>query len=133
MSSEETLGAAGFVPIVAGRGAVSVQSDHLLAEAKRLAEQLQSALESRAVTHQAIGITMSRSGGTEAEALERLRALSQTRHQRLAVIAREIVDGAAGWGGPAIADHGIPDAATESDEGLAWCRASALDVPGFGG
>ena len=35
---------------------------------------------------------MSRSGSTEAEALERLRALSQHEHQKLATVARQIVD-----------------------------------------
>jgi hypothetical protein len=32
------------------------------------------------------------SGGTEVEALNRLRTLSQNEHQRLAVVARQVVD-----------------------------------------
>ena len=35
---------------------------------------------------------MSRTGGTEAEAMERLRELSQAEHRKLAVVARSIVD-----------------------------------------
>jgi AmiR/NasT family two-component response regulator len=34
---------------------------------------------------------MSRAGGTETEALNRLRALSQHEHQKLAVVAEQIV------------------------------------------
>jgi AmiR/NasT family two-component response regulator len=39
----------------------------------------------------AIGIMMSRSGGTEAEALDRLRSLSQHQREKLPVIAQTIV------------------------------------------
>ena len=35
---------------------------------------------------------MSRTGGTEHQALARLRTLSQNEHQKLAVIARYIID-----------------------------------------
>ena len=94
MSSDETLGPAELGQIVAGCGAVSVQGAHVLAHAQRLAEQLQSTLETQAVIDQAIGVTMSRSGVTVAGALEQLRALSQTKHETLAVIARGVVDGA---------------------------------------
>jgi len=97
MSSEESPGAGEGGQIVAGRAVVSVQGAYVLVHAQRLAEQLHSALETRAVIDQAIGVTMSLSGGTEAEALDQLRAVSQTRHQPLAVIARGIVDAASGW------------------------------------
>jgi len=70
-----------------------VQGDYLLIEAQRLAEQLHLALEMRAVIDQAIGITMSRSGATEAEALDQLQAIGRAEHQKLAVIARGIVVG----------------------------------------
>jgi ANTAR domain len=43
------------------------------------------------VIERAIGIMMSRSGGTEAEALDRLRSLSQHQHEKLPVIAETIV------------------------------------------
>jgi hypothetical protein len=54
----------------------------------------QSALETRGVIDRAIGIMMSRSGGTEDQALTRLRALSQNEHHKLAVVARQIIDDA---------------------------------------
>ena len=72
--------------------AIAVQNAHVLAQTRRLANRLQSALELRGVIDRAIGILMSRSGGTEHQALERLRALSQREHHKLAEVAREIVD-----------------------------------------
>ena len=72
--------------------AIAVQNAQVLAQSQRLAAQLQEALAARRTVDQAIGIMMSRSGGTEDEALGRLRALSQNEHQKLAVVARQIVD-----------------------------------------
>ena len=72
--------------------AIAVQNAHVLAQTRRLANRLQSALELRGVVDRAIGILMSRSGGTEHQALERLRALSQREHSKLAEVARQIVD-----------------------------------------
>jgi GAF domain-containing protein len=72
--------------------AIAVQNAQVLARTQRLVGQLRSALETRGVIDRAIGIMMSRSGGTEQEAMERLRALSQQDHHKLAVVARQIVD-----------------------------------------
>jgi GAF domain-containing protein len=72
--------------------AIAVQNAQVLAQTQRVAAQLKSALETRAVVDRAVGIMMSRSGGTEHEALERLRAMSQHEHQKLALVARQIVD-----------------------------------------
>jgi GAF domain-containing protein len=72
--------------------AIAVQNAHVLAQTRRLANRLQSALELRGVIDRAVGILMSRSGGTEHEALERLRVLSQHEHRKLAEVARQIVD-----------------------------------------
>ena len=72
--------------------AIAVQNAQILAQTQRVAAQLKSALETRAVVDRAVGIMMSRSGGTEHEALERLRAMSQHEHQKLALVARQIVD-----------------------------------------
>jgi AmiR/NasT family two-component response regulator len=69
-----------------------VQSAEVLAQTQRLVLQLKSALESRRVIDRAVGIMMSRSGDTEQEALERLRALSQHEHRELVVVAGQIVD-----------------------------------------
>jgi len=78
--------------VFAGPAAIAVQNAHVLAQTRRLANQLQNALELRGTIDQAIGILMSRSGSTEHEALERLRSLSQREHRKLAEVARRIVD-----------------------------------------
>ena len=78
--------------IFAGPAAIAVQNAHVLAQTRRLANQLQSALEVRGVIDRAVGIVMSRSGSTEHEALERLRSMSQHEHRKLAEVARQIVD-----------------------------------------
>jgi GAF domain-containing protein len=72
--------------------AIAVQNAQVLAQTQRLASQLQSALSSRAVIDQAIGIMMSRSGGTADEAFARLRTLSQSQHQKLNAVAQSVVD-----------------------------------------
>jgi AmiR/NasT family two-component response regulator len=59
----------------------------VLAHIQRLAAQLQSALQTRSVIDRAVGILMSRTGGTEGEAVARLRALSQN-EQQLEVVAK---------------------------------------------
>jgi GAF domain-containing protein len=78
--------------IFAVPAAIAVQNAQVLAQTQRLAAQLQAALETRGVIDRAVGILMSRNGGTEAEALARLRALSQNEHRKLAVVARQIID-----------------------------------------
>jgi GAF domain-containing protein len=78
--------------IFAVPAAVAVQNAQVLAQTQRLAAQLRSALEIRGVVDRAVGIIMSRSGATEDEALARLRILSQNEHQKLAVIAGQIID-----------------------------------------
>ena len=80
--------------IFAVPAAVAVQNAHVLAQAQRLAARLQSALETRGVIDRAVGIMMSRSGGTVEQALDRLRAMSQNEHHKLVVVARQIVDDA---------------------------------------
>jgi GAF domain-containing protein len=78
--------------IFATPAAIAVQNAQVLAQTQRLASQLKSALETRGVIDRAVGIMMSRSGGTEEDALERLRALSQHEHQKLVQVARHIID-----------------------------------------
>jgi GAF domain-containing protein len=78
--------------IFATPAAIAVQNVQELARTRRLAEQLQAALRTRAVIDQAVGIIMSRSGSSENEALDRLRTLSQHDHEKLVVVARRIVD-----------------------------------------
>lgn len=72
--------------------AVSVQNARALAQATRLASQLQTALTSRAVIDQALGIVMSRTGGTPQEAFDRLRVISQTENRKLSAVAQATVD-----------------------------------------
>lgn len=72
--------------------AIAVQNAQVLAQARRLAERLQVALETRGVIDRAVGIIMSRSGGSERDALERLRTLSQHDHRKLIEVARQVVD-----------------------------------------
>jgi GAF domain-containing protein len=78
--------------IFAAPAAIAVHNAHVLAQTRRLADKLQSALEVRGVIDRAVGIMMSRSGSTEHEALERLRSLSQDEHRKLAEVARQIVE-----------------------------------------
>jgi GAF domain-containing protein len=75
--------------------AISVLNAQILAQSQRLATQLQAALTSRPVIDQAIGILISRSGDTAAEAFHRLQTMSQHGHTKLAVLAAAIVEEAA--------------------------------------
>ena len=78
--------------IFAAPAAIAVQNAQVLAQTRRLATQLQAALETRGVIDRAVGILMSRTGSTEQQALDRLRSLSQHEHHKLAVVARQIID-----------------------------------------
>ncbi len=63
----------------------------VLASSQRLTAQLGQAL-SRAVIDQALGIVMSRTGAGPEEAFDRLRAMSQSQHVKVAGVARVLVD-----------------------------------------
>ena len=91
--------------------AVSVFNAQMLAQAERLVGQLQEAMTSRAEIDHAIGVLMSRSGGTAAEAFESLRTMSQTRSVKLAAVAHEVVGEAMRR---ARARHAEPSPETES-------------------
>ena len=78
--------------IFAVPAAIAVQNAQVLAQTRRLAEQLQAALEARGIIDRAVGIVMSRSGVSEHEALERLRTMSQHEHRKLVVVAQQIID-----------------------------------------
>ncbi len=75
--------------------AISVQNARALSTATQLVQQLEQALTSRAIIDHAIGILISRSGSTPAEAFARLRVLSQSENTKLVTIAQSIVDEAA--------------------------------------
>ena len=74
--------------------AITAQNAQSLAQAQRLIGNLQDALVSRAVIDQAIGIIISRTGGTAGEAFDRLRTVSQMEHIKVSVVAAGIVEAA---------------------------------------
>jgi GAF domain-containing protein len=71
---------------------ISVQNAQLLAQASRLSSRLQSALTGRATIDQALGILMSRTGCTVAEAFDKLRAMSQTENRKSTAVAQSLID-----------------------------------------
>ena len=71
--------------------AISVRNAQVLAQAKRVAAQLQSALTSRSVIDQALGIVMSRTGCSADEAFAKLVTMSQADNQKVSVIAQRLV------------------------------------------
>lgn len=72
--------------------AIAVQNAQVLAHAKRLAIQLQTALTHRAVIDQAKGILISRIGCSPEEAFDRLRGMSQSENQKLHTVAQRVVE-----------------------------------------
>ena len=72
--------------------AIAVQNAQVLAQTKRLAQQLQAAMTSRAVIDQALGILMSRAGSTAEEAFDRLRERSQADNAKLRDVAHRVID-----------------------------------------
>lgn len=80
--------------LFAAPAAISVLNARELAQAQRLAVHLQTALSHRAIIDQALGIMMSRSGYSEAEAFDRLRSMSQAENKKLFAIAQSVVDDA---------------------------------------
>lgn len=72
--------------------AVTVYNAQVLAQSQRLAAQLAEALTSRAVIDQALGVLMSRSGASAEEAFDKLRAMSQSQHIKVAEVSRVLVD-----------------------------------------
>jgi GAF domain-containing protein len=72
--------------------AVAVHNAQILAQAMTLTAQLQTALSTRPVIDQAIGLLRGRSGRSAEEAFAQLRAMSQSEHRKLADVAQRIVD-----------------------------------------
>jgi GAF domain-containing protein len=71
--------------------AISVRNAQALAQARRVVSKLQSALTSRAVIDQAVGILISRSGCDAAEAFGKLVAMSQADNRKVSVVAQQLV------------------------------------------
>ena len=80
--------------LFAAPAAVAVHNAHILSQALALTAQLQTALATRPVIEQAIGLLRGRTGGTADEAFARLRAISQSEHTKLAEVAQRLVDDA---------------------------------------
>ena len=78
--------------VFAAPAAVAVQNAHVLEQTRRLTVRLQAALESRKLIERAVGVLMSRSGISAAEATERIRTLAQHDQDTMAAQARIIVD-----------------------------------------
>jgi transcriptional regulator with GAF, ATPase, and Fis domain len=78
--------------LFAAPAAIAVQNAQVLEQTKRLAASLQGALSTKALIDQALGIIRSRSGASSDEAFARLRAMSQTRNVKLAVVAESLVE-----------------------------------------
>jgi transcriptional regulator with GAF, ATPase, and Fis domain len=72
--------------------AVAVHNAQILSHALALTAQLQTALSTRPVIDQAIGLIRGRSGRNAEEAFAQLRAISQAEHRKLADVAQRIVD-----------------------------------------
>jgi len=62
-----------------------------------LAEQMRTALNSRATIDQALGIVMARAGITSAEAFAVLREASQHSNRKLTAIAADLIEAVTGW------------------------------------
>lgn len=84
--------AAEFGELFATPAAVAVHNARILADALTLTAQLQSALATRPVIDQAIGIIRARTGRSAGEAFTQLRVMSQAEQRKLAEMAEQIVD-----------------------------------------
>ena len=78
--------------LFAKSAAVAVHNAQLLADARSLTVQLQTALSTRPMIDQAIGLIRSRTGRSVEDAFAHLRAISQAEHRKLAEVAEQIVD-----------------------------------------
>src|SRR6478672_11929372 len=72
--------------------AVAVHNAQILADALSLTVQLQTALATRPVIDQAIGLIRGRTGRSVEDAFTHLRAISQAEHRKLSDVAQQIVD-----------------------------------------
>ena len=72
--------------------AVAVHNAQILADALSLTVRLQTALSTRPVIDQAIGLIRGRTGRSVEDAFTHLRAISQAEHRKLADVAQQIVD-----------------------------------------
>ena len=81
-----------FAETLAAFGGAVLANASAYGDAQREAVQLRNAVESRAVVDQAKGVLMHALGCSAAEALERMRRVSQTQHVKVTDVARQIVE-----------------------------------------
>lgn len=72
--------------------AVAVHNANILAQAIALTVQLQTALTTRPVIDQAIGLIRGRTGRSAEESFAQLRAISQADHRKVVDVAQQVVD-----------------------------------------
>jgi GAF domain-containing protein len=80
-----------FAETLAAFGGAVLANASAYGDAQREAVQLRNAVESRAVVDQAKGILMHALGCSAADALERMRRVSQTQHVKVTDVAKQIV------------------------------------------
>lgn len=97
-----------LVQLFCGQASVAVANARLYGRAVALNEQLQQALEGRAVIEQAKGVLMARHGVDADGAFEQLRSWSQQRNHKLRDVAAEVVGSAAKQDGPGHPGAGRP-------------------------
>jgi GAF domain-containing protein len=81
------LGASFAIP-----AGIAVENAQILAESKRLALHLRTALNNRITVERAVGILMSRTGDDADQAHAKIRMMSQTEHKKVNLVAQGIVD-----------------------------------------
>ena len=81
-----------FGELFAKPAAVAVHNAQILAQAIALTEQLRTALATRPVIDQAIGLIRGRTGRSTEESFAQLRVISQADHRKVADVAQQIVD-----------------------------------------
>jgi ANTAR domain len=81
-----------FAETLAAFGGAVLANASAYGDAQREAVQLRNAVESRAVVDQAKGILMHALGCSAADALERMRRVSQTQHVKVTDVAQQIVE-----------------------------------------
>jgi GAF domain-containing protein len=82
-----------FAATLAAFGGAVLANASAYGDAQREAVQLRNAVESRAVVDQAKGILMHALGCSAADALERMRRVSQTQHVKVTDVAKQVVAG----------------------------------------
>ena len=82
-----------FAATLAAFGGAVLANASAYGDAQREAVQLRNAVESRAVVDQAKGVLMHALGCSAAEALDRMRRVSQTQHVKVTDVARQVVEG----------------------------------------